>query len=86
MLNRAVYRHHRVADVMTTAERAVERMFQRYLEDRTAIPEAWRASGDGQPARARGIADFIAGMTDRYAIAAYWRLFGENPGLGGPPV
>jgi dGTPase len=87
MLHRTVYRHPRLAGVMDSAERAVERMFGRYIEDRTAVPEARR--GDKPPGehhRARRIADFMAGMTDRYAIAEYWRLFGENPGFGSAPV
>ena len=34
---------------------------------------------DAEPGRSRHIADFIAGMTDRYAIDTYRRLFGETP-------
>ena len=32
-----------------------------------------------EPARSRHIADYIAGMTDRFAISAYARIFGETP-------
>jgi dGTPase len=83
MLSRAVYRHPRVTDVMGAAERAVERLFARGLDDDNALPEGWRAPrGADERTRARAVADFIAGMTDRYAIAEYRRLFGEDPGLG----
>jgi dGTPase len=83
MLNRAVYRHPRITAVMGAAERAVERLFARYREDARAVPEAWRlATGADDRVRARGVADFIAGMTDRYAIAEYRRLFGTDPEIG----
>jgi dGTPase len=83
MLYRAVYRHPRIADVMGSAERAVERLFGRYLDDRAALPETWRPpSGADAPTRARVVADFVAGMTDRYAIGEYRRLFTDDPGLG----
>ena len=83
MLYRAVYRHPRIADVMDNAERAVERLFGRYLEDSAALPGAWRpAPGADARTRARAVADFVAGMTDRYAIGEYRRLFSDDPGLG----
>ncbi len=83
VLSRAVYRHPRVTDVMGAAERSVERLFARCLEDETALPEAWRPPQGAEPhVRARAVADFVAGMTDRYAIGEYRRLFGEDPGLG----
>jgi dGTPase len=83
MLNREVYRNARITDVMGAAERAVERLFARYLEDDRAVPEAWRADKNAdERVRARAVADFVAGMTDRYAIAEYRRLFDADPGLG----
>jgi dGTPase len=83
MLTQAVYRHPRVAGVMRRAEAAVERLFDRYLGDGGALPEGWRQDA-GAPAtvRARAVADFIAGMTDRYAIGEYRRLFAEDAALG----
>jgi dGTPase len=83
MLRVSVYRHRRVMEVMDRAETVVRKLFARYLEDPAAMPEGWRpASGDDETTRARRIADFLAGMTDRYAIAAYERLYGESSGLG----
>ena len=44
------------------------------------MPAEWRARlPEAQPARTRHIADFIAGMTDRFAIDQYARIFGERP-------
>ena len=83
MLRRDVYRHRRVMDVMDKAEAVVTRLFARYVDDPNAMPEPWRpaASADAS-ATARQIADFLAGMTDRYAVNAYVELFGETPDLG----
>ena len=75
-LHTAVYRHDTVMDVMGEAERKVRRLFERYRADPATLPAAWRP-GDhlDDAAAARQIADFLAGMTDRYASAEYRRLF-----------
>ena len=70
-------------DQMATASRArmvVERLFAALAEDPARMPPSWhQALPPHEPARSRHIADFIAGMTDRYAIDTYERLFGETP-------
>jgi len=78
-----VYRSRRVMHVMEEAERLVAALFARYLADPAALPETWRAASAGlsDRARARVIGDFVAGMTDRYAIAEYARLFDATPDL-----
>ncbi len=79
-----VYRHERVMTVMRAAEGVVERLFERYLGDPAALPDEWRSGADdADPVRrARRIADFLAGMTDRYAQREYKRLFDAWPDLG----
>ncbi|WP_338465912.1 deoxyguanosinetriphosphate triphosphohydrolase [Novosphingobium sp. ZN18A2] len=68
---------------LATAERArhvVAHLFDGYAADPSALPESWQESlPTGEPARSRHIADFIAGMTDRYAIDSYARLYGKSP-------
>lgn len=83
-LNGHVYRHERVMAVMRAAERVVERLFERYLSDDAALPDEWRPQADdADPVRrARRIADFLAGMTDRYALREHKRLFDAWPDLG----
>ena len=79
MLKAHVYRHRRVMDVMDKAEGVLARLFARYVDDPAAMPEAWRPlPGDDAGARARRVGDFLAGMTDRYALGEYRRLFGED--------
>ncbi|SHG05407.1 dGTPase [Kaistia soli DSM 19436] len=83
-LKQNVYRHDRVMAVMRSAEAVLERLFERYFSDAAALPDEWRPSpDDADPARrARRIADFLAGMTDRYALREHKRLFDAWPDLG----
>ncbi len=78
-----VYRHERVMRVMRGAESIVVDLYRRYHEHPDDMPEAWvAAAGRLKPEkRARHIADFVAGMTDRYAIAEHRRLFDATPEL-----
>jgi dGTPase len=78
-----VYRHARVMRVMTGAGEIVSDLFARYLARPQAMQEAWHkaAAGLDEHRRARLIADFVAGMTDRYAIAEHRRLFDATPDL-----
>jgi dGTPase len=73
-LKRDVYRHPDVTAVMKKAETVVRDLFRRYHEDPVALPEAWRQPGGSDGARVA--ADFIAGMTDRYALLEHQRFFG----------
>ncbi len=78
-----VYRHPRVNRVMADAERVVGELFGRYLSDPGSMPDAWRRAGEGldQRRRARLVADFVSGQTDRFAIAEHRRLFDVTPEL-----
>ena len=78
-----VYRHSWVMGVMTRAERIVTDLYGTYLADREALPERWQAVSRDLPLRrrARLVADFVSGQTDRYAIAEHRRLFDATPEL-----
>ena len=78
-----MYRHHRVMRIMEDAERLVTELFARYSQMPQELPEEWRHALDPADAgaRARHIADFIAGMTDRYAQMEHARLFDSTPEL-----
>jgi dGTPase len=82
-LKERMYRHGRVMRVMDEAARAVRELFVRYNACPDQLPAEWREglAGAGEAARARRIADFIAGMTDRYALAEHARLFDSTPEL-----
>ena len=75
-----MYRHERVTHVMSEAERVLKDLFARYAAEQATLPPEWRQGlPEKEPARLRHIADFIAGMTDRYALAEHRRLFDETP-------
>jgi dGTPase len=69
----------------TTAERArrvIARLFSAYHQQPDLLEASWlERLPPEEPDRGRHIADFIAGMTDRYAIERYRRVFGEVPGV-----
>ncbi|MDR6953742.1 dGTPase [Ancylobacter sp. 3268] len=72
-----MYRHPRVMSEMEAAGRVVRDLFGGYMADSFTLPVEWRAGMDGrtEEGRARRIADFLAGQTDRYALAEHARLF-----------
>jgi len=69
-----MYRHPAVASVRNKADAIVRRLFEVYLGDPFMMPKPW-AEKAGQGERARAVADYIAGMTDRFAIHEHARLF-----------
>jgi dGTPase len=78
-----LYRHDRIMRIMNEAEQVVRRLFERYVEAPADLPVEWLTGFEGADAtgRALRIADFIAGMTDRYAMEEHTRLFGATPEL-----
>ncbi|NDE01312.1 MAG: deoxyguanosinetriphosphate triphosphohydrolase [Gammaproteobacteria bacterium] len=82
-LNEALYRHYRVLRMTNKARRVLKELFAVLLEDPDLLPGEHRAAAaqaeqsGGKAARARVVADYVAGMTDRYAIVEHRRLF--NP-------
>ena len=83
-LRSALYRHHRVHRMSVKASRIVRELFHAFMEDPRLMPEeSFRLAGRGgaqaceanAESRARVVADYVASMTDRYAIAEFQRLF-----------
>jgi dGTPase len=78
-----MYRHERVMSVMRQAQDVVRDLYAHYLAHPEDLPQEWREEtvlkDDAQ--RMRRVGDFIAGMTDRYALAEHARLFGSAPEL-----
>jgi dGTPase len=72
-----MYRHYRVNRMASKARRVVQELFQLLLAEPQCLPTEWRhqADGTGQARTARVVADYIAGMTDRYALDEHHRLF-----------
>jgi dGTPase len=78
-----MYRHSRVMRVMGDAERILFDLFARYQRVPDDLPPEWRPPDgtDSETDRARRIGNFIAGMTDRFALTEHQRLFDSTPDL-----
>jgi dGTPase len=73
-----LYHHQRQQKTAERARSVIARLYAAYHQDTKLLPEPWRvALPPGEPARSRYIADFIAGMTDYYAIDRYREIFGK---------
>ena len=76
-----LYRHFRVQRMTRKARAVVQQMFEAFMDDLLLMPDEHRLSAQrmeaegGAAGRARAVADYVAGMTDRYAISEHERLF-----------
>jgi dGTPase len=72
-----MYRHTKVNRMTSKARRVVRELFGLYLAEPECLPTEWsaRTDGAGSARTARLAADFIAGMTDRFALEEHARLF-----------
>jgi dGTPase len=80
-LSHEMYRNPQVLQMMDRARRVIRDLFTAYMSDESLLPADWR---DGTPISdhsryARQVCDFIAGMTDRYALEQHKRLFDLDP-------
>ena len=80
-----MYRHPRVMKVRVQAAEVVRRLTRAFLAEPALMPGEWalaaQAARSDEMRVARLICDYIAGMTDRFALAEHRRLFGEAPEL-----
>jgi dGTPase len=80
-LHKQLYRHTRVHRMTAKAQRVVKTLFEAFLGDPELLPAKVQAGAQalrarhGDPGLARAVADYVAGMTDRYAIDEYERIF-----------
>jgi dGTPase len=80
-LSEHVYRHYKVLRMTSKARRVLQQLFDAFFKDVSLMPTEHRdhairaESTHGVAGRARAVADYIAGMTDRYAILEHGRLF-----------
>jgi dGTPase len=76
-----LYKHYKVQRMTSKARRVMTQMFDAFFSNPGLMPEEHHATAarleaeQGEPGRARAVADYIAGMTDRYAILEHRRLF-----------
>ncbi|HEY0526656.1 MAG TPA: deoxyguanosinetriphosphate triphosphohydrolase [Stellaceae bacterium] len=72
-----MYRHYKVNRMTSKARRIVQDLFELFLSEPQCLPTEWQPAtgGPGGAATARVVADYIAGMTDRFALDEHHRLF-----------
>jgi dGTPase len=78
-LSRHLYRHEKKLEMTRRAQRIVRELFDLYFDDVAEMPAEFsdRTREGDENTRARVVADYIAGMTDRYAIAEHEKRFGN---------
>src|SRR5262249_42471009 len=72
-----MYRHWKVNRSRSHAKRILKDLFVLFLEEPQLLPPSWQEGGDGPGGRrtARRVCDYVAGMTDDYAIEEHKRLY-----------
>jgi dGTPase len=72
-----MYRHWKVNRTRSQARRILAEMFQLFMHEPDVLPNEWfeRARMRDEAGRARVVCDYIAGMTDRFAIEEHRKLF-----------
>ncbi len=73
-LYKNLYRHWRVMRMANKAQRFISELFEAFVEDPTILPEEIRVRAEAESLH-RVVCDYIAGMTDRYALQEYAKLF-----------
>jgi dGTPase len=80
-LQENVYRNYRVLRMTTKARRVLKELFEAFMSEPSLLPPEHREAAQrgeserGKAGRARAVADYVAGMTDRYALLEHRRLF-----------
>ncbi len=74
-----LYHHPAQQEAADRAQAVIAKLYQAYSDDLSLLPADWQAGApSGEPQRSRHIADFLAGMTDRYAQNCHRAIFGEQ--------
>ncbi|NIA53488.1 deoxyguanosinetriphosphate triphosphohydrolase [Massilia sp. TW-1] len=74
-LHANLYRHYQVNRMRVKASRIVHELFDAFMTDPVLLPPDYQAASGDTMKQARKIADYIAGMTDRYAIKEHRRIY-----------
>ncbi len=74
-LRKNLYQHYQVNRMTSKARRIITDLFNIFISGPQLLPPDYQLDGDDKAEQARKVADYIAGMTDRYAMREYRRLF-----------
>jgi dGTPase len=78
-LSKRMYKHEKVSHIMLKARRVIADLFDTYMNEPDRLPENWNIANLPEDRKARQICDYIAGMTDRYALDQHKALFDLDP-------
>lgn len=81
LLYRSLYKAPEVLLVRADAGRVVAELFEAFAADWLLLPDRWRLDAETDAQRLRRCCDYIAGMTDRFALSEHRRLIGNTPSL-----
>ncbi len=70
-----LYRHERIVSKMYTGKECIKKLYEAFIADQHLLPKEYKVQCDTQK-RERVIADYIAGMSDRYALKRYREIYG----------
>jgi dGTPase len=74
-LRKNLYQHYQVNRMTSKARRIITELFEAFMREPTLMPPDYQEISGEKNAQARKVADYVAGMTDRYAMREYRRLF-----------
>lgn len=74
-LRENLYRHYQVNRMTSKARRIISELFEAFMAEPILMPPDYQVQGGDDVAQSRKVADYIAGMTDRYAMREHRRLF-----------
>ncbi|WP_422024720.1 deoxyguanosinetriphosphate triphosphohydrolase [Pyruvatibacter mobilis] len=76
-----MYRHFQVNRMMSKAKRVMRELFELFVSEPDLLPDEWQRQTDGPRSQrtAETVCDYVAGMTDRFAIEEHRRLFQTDP-------
>ncbi|MGZ3240494.1 MAG: deoxyguanosinetriphosphate triphosphohydrolase [Burkholderiaceae bacterium] len=74
-LRKNLYQHYQVNRMTSKARRIISELFDAFMQEPVLLPPDYQEARDEKAAQARKVADYVAGMTDRYAMREHRRLF-----------
>lgn len=80
-LHARVYRHPHIERIMFEAEEVVENLANKFMREPDSLPEKWRRKLENEQLPGETVRNYVAGMTDRYALDLHRQLFDHTPDL-----
>ena len=78
-----MYRHPKITQTTDAAKQVIRALFEAFVAEPGQLPPDWQAlcQGSSRPVTVSAVRDYIAGMTDRFALEEFKRIFGSESSL-----